>query len=158
MLCQVRPAACPCCQSGDWQARKILGLTGGSLCRLILFLQQSSVEWASSLWMHVVQELDPDFKRTVRPLSCACSAVLTQGKAHIRILAEVSSPSPGSSWETGLGMICHYGIAGSLQCVLNAVYDGMAWSGALSDAAPSRKGTDCLLPYLRRAHGQPTEH
>jgi hypothetical protein len=32
---------------------------------LILFLQQSSVEWASSLWMHVVQELDPDFKRTV---------------------------------------------------------------------------------------------
>lgn len=33
--------------------------------RLILFLQQSSVEWASSLWLHVVQELDPDFKRTV---------------------------------------------------------------------------------------------
>ncbi|CAL5218690.1 g399 [Coccomyxa viridis] len=33
--------------------------------RLILFLQQSSVEWASSLWMHVVQELDPEFKRTV---------------------------------------------------------------------------------------------
>ena len=32
--------------------------------RLILFLQQSSVEWASSLWMHVVQELDPEFKRT----------------------------------------------------------------------------------------------
>lgn len=34
--------------------------------RLILFLQQSSVEWASSLWMHVVQELDPHFERTVR--------------------------------------------------------------------------------------------
>ena len=36
--------------------------------RLILFLQQSSVEWASSLWMHVVQELDPEFKRTARAL------------------------------------------------------------------------------------------
>lgn len=33
--------------------------------RLILFLQQSSVEWASSLWMHVVQELDPQYQRTV---------------------------------------------------------------------------------------------
>lgn len=33
--------------------------------RLILFLQQSSVEWASSLWMHVVQELDPALQRTV---------------------------------------------------------------------------------------------
>ena len=40
------------------------------LRRLILFLQQSSVEWASSLWMHVVQELDPEFKRTVRAVSC----------------------------------------------------------------------------------------
>jgi hypothetical protein len=36
-------------------------------CRLILFLQQSSVEWASSLWLKVVQELDPQFQRTVRP-------------------------------------------------------------------------------------------
>lgn len=34
-------------------------------CRLILFLQQSSVEWASSLWLHVVQEVDPHFQRTV---------------------------------------------------------------------------------------------
>ncbi|EIE25943.1 hypothetical protein COCSUDRAFT_35468 [Coccomyxa subellipsoidea C-169] len=33
--------------------------------RLILFLQQSSVEWCSSLWMHVVQELDPHFQRTI---------------------------------------------------------------------------------------------
>ncbi|GMH41703.1 hypothetical protein BSKO_09613 [Bryopsis sp. KO-2023] len=33
--------------------------------RLILFLQQSSVEWASSLWMHVVMEVDPNFQRTV---------------------------------------------------------------------------------------------
>eukprot|EP00775_Hariotina_reticulata_P011152 gene11152-11304_t len=33
--------------------------------RLILFLQQSSVEWASSLWLRVVQELDPQFQRTV---------------------------------------------------------------------------------------------
>lgn len=33
--------------------------------RLILFLQQSSVEWASSLWMHVLAEVDPDFTRTI---------------------------------------------------------------------------------------------
>eukprot|EP00899_Mesostigma_viride_P015033 jgi/Mesvir1/23530/Mv18231-RA.1 len=33
--------------------------------RLILFLQQSSVEWCSSLWLHVVQEVDPTFRRTV---------------------------------------------------------------------------------------------
>ena len=33
--------------------------------RLILFLQQSSVEWCSSLWMHVIQEVDPNFQRTV---------------------------------------------------------------------------------------------
>ncbi|GAX74014.1 hypothetical protein CEUSTIGMA_g1464.t1 [Chlamydomonas eustigma] len=33
--------------------------------RLILFLQQSSVEWASSLWLNVVQEVDPHFQRTV---------------------------------------------------------------------------------------------
>lgn len=33
--------------------------------RLILFLQQSSVEWASSLWMHVVQSVDPGFTRTI---------------------------------------------------------------------------------------------
>ena len=33
--------------------------------RLILFLQQSSVEWASSLWLNVLQEVDPGFTRTV---------------------------------------------------------------------------------------------
>eukprot|EP00210_Caulerpa_lentillifera_P005392 g5154.t1 len=33
--------------------------------RLILFLQQSSVEWASSLWMHIIQEVDPQLQRTV---------------------------------------------------------------------------------------------
>ncbi|KAK9832230.1 hypothetical protein WJX74_003725 [Apatococcus lobatus] len=33
--------------------------------RLILFLQQSSVEWCSALWMHVVQEVDPNFQRTI---------------------------------------------------------------------------------------------
>jgi hypothetical protein len=33
--------------------------------RLILFLQQSSVEWCSSLWMHVLQEVDPHMARTV---------------------------------------------------------------------------------------------
>ena len=34
-------------------------------CRLILFLQQSSVEWCSSLWLHVVQAVDPNCQRTV---------------------------------------------------------------------------------------------
>lgn len=38
---------------------------GPVMCRLILFLQQSSVEWCSSLWMHVIQEVDPHFQRTV---------------------------------------------------------------------------------------------
>ncbi|PSC67591.1 dynamin-related GTPase [Micractinium conductrix] len=33
--------------------------------RLILFLQQSSVEWCSSLWMHILQEVDPHYQRTV---------------------------------------------------------------------------------------------
>lgn len=33
--------------------------------RLILFLQQSSVEWASTLWTHIIQELDPGFSRTI---------------------------------------------------------------------------------------------
>ncbi|GIL90629.1 hypothetical protein Vretimale_15765 [Volvox reticuliferus] len=33
--------------------------------RMILFLQQSSVEWASALWLRVVQEVDPYFQRTV---------------------------------------------------------------------------------------------
>ena len=34
--------------------------------RLILFLQQSSVEWCSSLWMHVIQDVDPHYQRTVK--------------------------------------------------------------------------------------------
>ena len=85
---QVWPADHLCCKIGNWPAQKILGATGGCLCRLILFLQQSSVEWASSLWMHVVQELDPEFKRTVEPLSCACTVIW----AH----TVESSLSPGS--------------------------------------------------------------
>jgi hypothetical protein len=39
--------------------------------RLILFLQQSSVEWASSLWLHVVQEVDPTFRWDCAPLALA---------------------------------------------------------------------------------------
>ena len=47
--------------------------TGLRRARLILFLQQSSVEWCSSLWMHVVQEVDPEFQRTARPRPpCPC--------------------------------------------------------------------------------------
>ncbi|EPS69393.1 hypothetical protein M569_05370, partial [Genlisea aurea] len=33
--------------------------------RILLFLQQSSVEWCSSLWMDTVREIDPTFRRTV---------------------------------------------------------------------------------------------
>ena len=57
------------------------------LRRLILFLQQSSVEWASSLWMHVVQELDPDFKRTVRLSLCS------QDPINLRRFLHAAAPS-----------------------------------------------------------------
>lgn len=43
--------------------------------RLIVFLQQSSVEWCSSMWMRVVQDIDPTFRRTV------CSPLLHHGAA-----------------------------------------------------------------------------
>ncbi|KAK6946709.1 Dynamin, N-terminal [Dillenia turbinata] len=33
--------------------------------RILLFLQQSSVEWCSSLWLDVIREIDPTFRRTV---------------------------------------------------------------------------------------------
>ncbi|PKA65352.1 Dynamin-related protein 5A [Apostasia shenzhenica] len=33
--------------------------------RLLLFLQQSSVEWCSSLWLDSIREIDPSFKRTI---------------------------------------------------------------------------------------------
>nr|GMD92478.1 dynamin-related protein 5A [Ipomoea batatas] len=33
--------------------------------RILLFLQQSSVEWCSSLWLDVLREIDPTFRRTV---------------------------------------------------------------------------------------------
>jgi hypothetical protein len=47
--------------------------------RLVLFLQQSSVEWCSSLWMDIIKEVDPTFQRTVRsrappPPSLSCAA------------------------------------------------------------------------------------
>ena len=50
--------------------------------RLILFLQQSSVEWASSLWMHVVQELDPEFKRTACSLPPHLCMPVTASACH----------------------------------------------------------------------------
>jgi hypothetical protein len=40
-------------------------MVAGFIRRLILFLQQSSVEWANSLWIKVVAEVDPSFQRTV---------------------------------------------------------------------------------------------
>lgn len=33
--------------------------------RIILFLQQSSVEWCSSLWLDAVREIDPLLKRSI---------------------------------------------------------------------------------------------
>ncbi|KAI3889324.1 hypothetical protein MKX03_004739 [Papaver bracteatum] len=33
--------------------------------RLLLFLQQSSVEWCSSLWLDTIREIDPMLKRTI---------------------------------------------------------------------------------------------
>ncbi|KAJ1377080.1 P-loop containing nucleoside triphosphate hydrolase, partial [Sesbania bispinosa] len=33
--------------------------------RILLFLQQSSVEWCSSLWLDSIREIDPTFRRTV---------------------------------------------------------------------------------------------
>ncbi|KAG8386324.1 hypothetical protein BUALT_Bualt03G0137100 [Buddleja alternifolia] len=33
--------------------------------RIILFLQQSSVEWCSSLWLDSIREIDPAFRRTL---------------------------------------------------------------------------------------------
>lgn len=37
--------------------------------RLLLFLQQSSVEWCSSLWLDAIREIDPTFKRTIIVIS-----------------------------------------------------------------------------------------
>ncbi|KAM3332153.1 hypothetical protein ACQJBY_027773 [Aegilops geniculata] len=37
--------------------------------RLILFLQQSSVEWCSSLWLDAIREIDPTFRRTMIVIS-----------------------------------------------------------------------------------------
>lgn len=33
--------------------------------RLLLFLQQSSVEWCSSLWLDAIRDIDPTFRRTI---------------------------------------------------------------------------------------------
>ncbi|KAK9269415.1 hypothetical protein L1049_001188 [Liquidambar formosana] len=33
--------------------------------RILLFLQQSSVEWCSSLWLDAIREIDPTFRRSV---------------------------------------------------------------------------------------------
>ncbi|XP_020265366.1 dynamin-related protein 5A [Asparagus officinalis] len=37
--------------------------------RVLLFLQQSSVEWCSSLWLDAIREIDPTFKRTIIVIS-----------------------------------------------------------------------------------------
>ncbi|KAJ9182914.1 hypothetical protein P3X46_006847 [Hevea brasiliensis] len=33
--------------------------------RILLFLQQSSLEWCSSLWLDAIREIDPTFRRTI---------------------------------------------------------------------------------------------
>lgn len=33
--------------------------------RILLFLQQSSVEWCSSLWLDAIREIDSSFRRTI---------------------------------------------------------------------------------------------
>ncbi|KAF8409233.1 hypothetical protein HHK36_005307 [Tetracentron sinense] len=37
--------------------------------RLLMFLQQSSVEWCSSLWLDAIREIDPTFRRTIIVIS-----------------------------------------------------------------------------------------
>nr|CAB3478287.1 unnamed protein product [Digitaria exilis] len=37
--------------------------------RLVLFLQQSSVEWCSSIWLDTLKEIDPTFRRTMIVIS-----------------------------------------------------------------------------------------
>ncbi|CAO1944975.1 unnamed protein product [Urochloa humidicola] len=37
--------------------------------RLVLFLQQSSVEWCSSIWLDTLKEIDPSFRRTMIVIS-----------------------------------------------------------------------------------------
>jgi hypothetical protein len=37
--------------------------------RLVLFLQQSSVEWCSSIWLDTLREIDPTFRRTMIVIS-----------------------------------------------------------------------------------------
>ncbi|XP_062206853.1 dynamin-related protein 5A-like isoform X2 [Phragmites australis] len=37
--------------------------------RLVLFLQQSSVEWCSSVWLDTLKEIDPTFRRTMIVIS-----------------------------------------------------------------------------------------
>ena len=35
------------------------------MLRLIVFLQQSNIEWSSSLWLPVIQEADPHMSRSI---------------------------------------------------------------------------------------------
>jgi hypothetical protein len=37
--------------------------------RLLLFLQQSSVEWCSSLWLDSIRAVDPTLRRTIIVIS-----------------------------------------------------------------------------------------
>ena len=62
--------------------------------RLVLFLQQSSVEWASSLWLATIQEVDPHLQRTARPrpaagrllpARCRCAAISSSCCAPLRL-------------------------------------------------------------------------
>lgn len=52
--------------------------------RILLFLQQSSVEWCSSLWLDAIRDIDPSFRRTIIVVS----------KFDNRLKVRTSSPFP----------------------------------------------------------------
>lgn len=53
--------------------------------RLLLFLQQSSVEWCSSLWLDAIREIDPTFKRTIIVISKFDNRLKVLAKSSVNI-------------------------------------------------------------------------
>ncbi|KAG8082043.1 hypothetical protein GUJ93_ZPchr0014g47303 [Zizania palustris] len=49
--------------------------------RLLLFLQRSSVEWCSSLWLDAIREIDPTFRRTMIVISKFDNRLKSIGKS-----------------------------------------------------------------------------
>ncbi|CAI5479439.1 unnamed protein product [Closterium sp. Yama58-4] len=66
--------------------------------RLIVFLQQSSVEWCSSLWLDMVRRADPQLRRTVIVASKFDNRLKVRpGKGHAICGASPGFVSPGSA-------------------------------------------------------------